>query len=81
VAQVGPCIRRQEQIQPVRILHSPTGETILDFGQNMVGWVQMRVRGPQDTTITLRHAEVLDQRRCTSICCQSLCVLWPLNVW
>jgi alpha-L-rhamnosidase len=62
VAQAGPFIRRQEQIQPVRILHSPKGETILDFGQNMVGWVQMRVRGPQGATITLRHAEVLDQQ-------------------
>ncbi len=46
VAQVGPFIRRQERLRPVRILHSPKGETILDFGQNMVGWVQMRVRGP-----------------------------------
>jgi alpha-L-rhamnosidase len=62
VAQVGPCIRRQEKIQPVRILQSPKGETILDFGQNMVGWVQMRVRGAEGTTITLRHAEVLDQQ-------------------
>jgi alpha-L-rhamnosidase len=43
-------------------LHSPKGETILDFGQNMVGWVRMRVRGPEGTTITLRHAEVLDQQ-------------------
>ncbi len=62
VAQVGPLIRRQEVIRPVRILRSPKGETILDFGQNMVGWVQMRVRGPRGTTITLRHAEVLDQQ-------------------
>jgi alpha-L-rhamnosidase len=28
----------------------------------MVGWVQMQVRGPAGTTITLRHAEVLDQQ-------------------
>jgi alpha-L-rhamnosidase len=61
VAQAGPFIRRHEEIRPVRILHSPKGETILDFGQNMVGWVKLRVRGPAGTTITLRHAEVLDQ--------------------
>jgi alpha-L-rhamnosidase len=61
VAQVGPPVRRHEEIRPVRISHSPRGETILDFGQNMVGWVQVRVRGPEGTTITLRHAEVLDQ--------------------
>jgi len=62
VAQDGPFIRRHERLRPVQILHSPKGETILDFGQNMVGWVQLRVRGPQGTTITLRHAEVLDQQ-------------------
>jgi alpha-L-rhamnosidase len=61
VAQVAPFVRRHEEIQPVRILHSPKGETIVDFGQNMVGWVKLRVRGPAGTTITLRHAEVLDQ--------------------
>jgi Bacterial alpha-L-rhamnosidase. len=54
VAQTGPFVRRQELLQPVRILRSPKGETILDFGQNMVGWVQIRVRGPRGTTITLR---------------------------
>jgi alpha-L-rhamnosidase len=61
VAQVGPFVRGHEEIRPVRILHSPKGETILDFGQNMVGWVRVRARGPEGTTITLRHAEVLDQ--------------------
>lgn len=62
MAQDGPFIRRHERLRPVQILHSPKGETILDFGQNMVGWVQMLVRGPQGTTITLHHAEVLDQQ-------------------
>ncbi|MCB8981590.1 MAG: family 78 glycoside hydrolase catalytic domain [Ardenticatenaceae bacterium] len=62
VAQEGPPMRRMAEIQPTAILHSPKGETILDFGQNMVGWVRLRVRGPAGSTITLRHAEVLDQQ-------------------
>ena len=62
VAQVGPFIRRFEEIRPINILHSPKGEIILDFGQNMVGWVQVRVRGSAGTTISLCHAEVLDQQ-------------------
>lgn len=62
VAQVGPFVKRFEEIQPIEILCSPKGETILDFGQNMVGWVQVRVRGAAGTTIRLRHAEVLDQQ-------------------
>jgi alpha-L-rhamnosidase len=62
VAQVGPVVKRQEEIIPIQILHTPAGETVFDFGQNMVGWVRLRVQGPRGTTITLRHAEVLDQQ-------------------
>jgi alpha-L-rhamnosidase len=61
VAQEGPFIRRREEIRPQRVFRTPKGETVLDFGQNMVGWVKLRVRGPAGTTITIRHAEVLDQ--------------------
>ena len=37
------------------------GETVVDMGQNMVGWVRLTVEGPAGTTVTLRHAEVLDK--------------------
>ncbi|MCB0185122.1 MAG: alpha-L-rhamnosidase N-terminal domain-containing protein, partial [Caldilineaceae bacterium] len=36
VAQRGPFVKRQEELRPQRIFQSPKGETILDFGQNMV---------------------------------------------
>lgn len=61
VAQVAPYVKRQEELRPVRLFQSPKGETILDFGQNMVGWIRLRVQGPAGTTVTIRHAEVLDQ--------------------
>ncbi len=61
VGQVAPFMKKMEKIRPISILHSPKGETILDFGQNMVGWVRVRVRGDAGTTISLRHAEILDQ--------------------
>ncbi len=60
VAPVAEPVRRLQEITPVAILHSPRGETLFDLGQNMTGWVRLRVRGPAGTTITLRHAEVLD---------------------
>jgi alpha-L-rhamnosidase len=44
----------------VDVVRSPSGATILDFGQNLVGWVRITVRGPAGTTVTLRHAEVLE---------------------
>jgi alpha-L-rhamnosidase len=34
---------------------------VADLGQNMVGWVRLKVQGPAGTTVTLRHAEVLDK--------------------
>jgi alpha-L-rhamnosidase len=61
IAPAGPPVRKTEEITPVAILRTPAGETVFDMGQNMVGWVRLRVRGDAGTTVTLRHAEVLDR--------------------
>jgi alpha-L-rhamnosidase len=61
VAPMGPPVRKIEEVVPVEILHTPAGETVVDMGQNMVGWVRLAVQGEAGTTVTLRHAEVLDQ--------------------
>ena len=45
VAQTGPPVRRQEAMRPVRIWTSPSGRTLLDFGQNLVGWLRFACRG------------------------------------
>jgi alpha-L-rhamnosidase len=60
-APAGPPVRRIEEIAPVSIATSPTGRTIVDFGQNLVGRLRLSVRGAAGQTITLRHAEVLEQ--------------------
>jgi alpha-L-rhamnosidase len=60
VAPSGPPVRRTELIAPVAITTSPTGHTIVDFGQNLVGRLRLKVRGEAGQTITLRHAEVLE---------------------
>ena len=61
VAPPGPPIRRIQEIVPVKLLRTPAGETVFDMGQNMVGWVRLRVTGPAGTTVRLQHAEVLDK--------------------
>ena len=61
VAPLGPPIRRIEELKPKAVLKTPAGETVFDMGQNMVGWVRLRVRGPAGTTVRLQHAEVLDK--------------------
>ena len=60
VAPVGPPVRRIELVAPVSIIPSPSGRTLLDFGQNLVGRLRLTVQGPAGHTITLRHAEVLE---------------------
>ncbi len=57
---LGPPVRRTEIIQPVAITRSPAGRVIVDFGQNLVGRLRIRVSGERGGTITLRHAEVLE---------------------
>ncbi|MFL6127001.1 family 78 glycoside hydrolase catalytic domain [Actinophytocola sp.] len=54
----GPPVRITEVLPPVRTWRSPSGRTLVDFGQNLVGWVRLTVRGPAE--ITVRHAEVLE---------------------
>ena len=54
-------VKKQETFAPVEILTSPKGETILDFGQNLVGWVVVKANGQSGDRIVLSHTEVLDK--------------------
>jgi len=60
VAPIGPPVRRIEEVKPQSIFQSPSGKTLVDFGQNLVGRIRLTVQGPAGQTITLRHAEVLE---------------------
>ncbi len=59
-APLGPPMRRTERVAPVSITTSPSGKTLVDFGQNVVGRLSIRVQGQAGQTVTLRHAEVLE---------------------
>ncbi|MDR9365603.1 MAG: family 78 glycoside hydrolase catalytic domain [Balneolaceae bacterium] len=61
IAPEGPPVRKIQTIRPKQVLQTPEGDTVVDFGQNMVGWVQLSAEGPRGTEITLEHAEVLDK--------------------
>jgi alpha-L-rhamnosidase len=60
VAPTAPPARRVELVRPVAVTASPSGATLVDFGQNLVGRVRLTVSAERGTTITLRHAEVLE---------------------
>ncbi|ATP55134.1 alpha-L-rhamnosidase [Pedobacter ginsengisoli] len=59
VAMSGPPVRKHEQFKALKIFKTPSGETVVDFGQNLVGWVMLKAKGAAGTRITLSHAEVL----------------------
>jgi len=52
-------IRMTQELQPVAVTEPRPGVFIFDFGQNLVGWCRLRVRGPRGTMVQLRHAERL----------------------
>lgn len=61
IASEGAPVMKIEEIKPVRIFRTPKGSLIADMGQNMVGWLRLKVNGQKGTVVTLRHAEVLDK--------------------
>ena len=60
VPQAGEWILEQEQLAPIELIRTPKGETVIDFGQNMTGYVQLRIQGSRGDRIVIHHAEVLD---------------------
>lgn len=60
VAPIGPPIVRHESIPPLSATPTARGGVILDFGQNLVGWLRIRARGPAGHRLVVRHAEVLE---------------------
>ncbi len=43
------------------ILRTPDGSTVIDFGQNLAGYTELRVNAKAGQKITLRHGETLDE--------------------
>jgi alpha-L-rhamnosidase len=49
----------REEIKPVALIHTPAGETVLDMGQNMTGWLRFKTSAPEGTRIYLQFGEVM----------------------
>lgn len=60
IAQQNEPVRKISEITPVALLKTPSGETVLDMGQNMVGWIRFKVSGEAGSKVILKHAEILD---------------------
>lgn len=53
-------VKRLEELKPKEIFQSKSGKTVIDFGQNLVGWLRVKVSGPAGTNITFVHTEVME---------------------
>ena len=61
VPQENEPVRVTKRLAPKAIFTDPAGNQLVDFGQNLTGLVEIRVKGKKGQKITVRHAETLDK--------------------
>ncbi|HKU28635.1 MAG TPA: family 78 glycoside hydrolase catalytic domain, partial [Candidatus Sulfotelmatobacter sp.] len=59
-SQLDVLARVVETLQPKGVSPGANGTYIVDMGQNMVGWVSLKVKGAAGTRVRLRFAEILN---------------------
>ncbi|MDR0843911.1 MAG: glycoside hydrolase family 78 protein [Tannerella sp.] len=59
IAQPSENLKVMEEIKPISIKAVADGKYILDMGQNMVGWLQVNLKGKKDSPVKFRFAELL----------------------
>ena len=57
--RLSPHITVHERIRPIEVIHTPAGETVLDMGQNMVGWLEFHCHAPRGTKLFFQFGEIL----------------------
>lgn len=55
-------VKKHETFAAAKLITTPSGEKVLDFGQNLVGWVMVKAKGNAGDKIVIKHAEVLDKQ-------------------
>lgn len=59
VREFAPPIRVIEELKPTSIKVLDDGAIVIDFGQNINGWIKLSNLGPRDTSFEIKHAEGL----------------------
>ncbi len=57
--RLSPPLRVCRFVAPRELIHTPAGETVIDFGQVLTGWVFFSVNLPGGAAVTLDHGELL----------------------
>ncbi len=58
-AQRSETIQVETELKPKAVTNPGPDTYVYDMGQNMVGWVRLKVRGPAGTAVKMRFAEIL----------------------
>ena len=58
---VNEAVKKHETFKALQIITTPKGERVIDFGQNLVGFVMVKIKGNAGDKIIIQHAEVLDK--------------------
>ena len=61
IPQEGAPIREQEHISPVCVFTTPRGERVIDFGQELTGFLAVTVNAKAGDVVDVSFAEVMDQ--------------------
>lgn len=61
IPQEGEKIVEHERMPALQIIKTPAGETVIDFGQNMTGYVEFKIKGVPGAQATISHGETLDR--------------------
>jgi alpha-L-rhamnosidase len=62
VASSSEPVKKHEIFKPIKIFTATNGDQIIDYGQNLVGWVVVKAKGKKGDQISLSHAEVMDKK-------------------
>lgn len=61
IPQEGDEIREMERVSAKSVIITPRGETVVDFGQEVTGYVEFTVEAKGQEQIRIQHGEVLDK--------------------
>ncbi|MBR2466588.1 MAG: family 78 glycoside hydrolase catalytic domain [Clostridia bacterium] len=59
--QIGEYVKEHERISAKELIITPRGEKVIDFGQELAGYVEIKIKGERGQRIAISHAEVLDK--------------------
>ena len=61
VDRLSPPVKVMHKIKPAAIIHTPKGETVLDLGQEITGFLAFRAKGAKGHAYHMWHGEVLQE--------------------